>query len=123
MAAKVTPLKMMAMGNEVFNEVQNPNWVDSVALSSSASTYDVDGMRTAAGLVAGQSVYLRITANEGFWYNPVTTAVVPTSKTDGSAPVYVNASQSALIYCGKTVTSISFIAAGNGAASIEVFRP
>lgn len=123
MTAKVTPLKFMAMGNESFNEVQNPNWVDAVALSSSASTYDVTGLRTAAGLAAGQGVYLRITANEGFWYNPVTTAVVPTGKTDGTAAIYVNASQSALIYCGPSVTSISFIAAGSGAASIEVFRP
>lgn len=118
MTAKTIEMCVMQQGGLAFPYASN--WNDIVQASNTPVTYDVAALRTAAGLPAGQSLFLIFSADAPFWANFYGTAALPSAGvTNGTASEFAPNQR----YIDSTVTAISFIAANNANISIQVFRP
>lgn len=119
---QVRAMNIQKQGAEAFPTPAG--WVDDLVLAANtAKSYDVAALRVAAGLKAGQPLFLVFASDGPFWANfNGTTAAVPSGDiTDGSGPEY---SPNQRYYDNvEANTTISFIATATTHISIQVSKP
>ena len=114
----VLPFTAQQQGNQNFP--YPASWIDIVQSSSTATAYNLTTMRSNAGLVAGQPVFVIFSADGPFWVNFNNTAVIPVAnKTDGSGSEFSPNQR----YLDKTITTISIVSAANVNVSMQFSRP
>lgn len=116
----VVKQNVLQQGGQVFPYVSR--WNDVISLAAGvAQSYDLTAMRAAAGLVAGQSVFIIFAADAPFWANfSGNAAAIPSANvTDGTASEFCPNQR----YIDTADTSISFISSTACNVSLQVTRP
>jgi hypothetical protein len=117
---KVVPMNVVAQGGHNFP--WTAQWIDNVVIPNNAAvSYNVTALRAAAGLQAGQALFLIFSADAPFWacFNGGTAAVPSGNVSDGTGSEFSPTQR----YIDETITSISFASANGANLSIEVHRP